>query len=145
LFSGNHSEITDYIFSNGAHTSLVDNGNEPRTLLEKICDLKKKRMLLPGRLFPATVVFSKKAGDPPSGHEANVIVPKINSIADAEDGQFVPLVWTNWLGPCQWGVIRRGNEYEWVDDRGQHVNMLKLSLCDPEKNKFTPYESTPTT
>lgn len=139
LLGGNYGQVTSRMFSKEARTDLLPNdGNNPRILLEKMLELKRNDSILAGQLYPAGLTFSRKAGDSPENHEANAIIPKINSFDDIKDGQFIPLIWTNWCPDSQFGVIRHGNEYEWVNARGEHINMLRLSLYDPQNNRFTP-------
>jgi hypothetical protein len=134
LFSGHAPPPCTRIFSRGACNSLCS-GNDPRECLEKVLQLKESLKLSPGKLIPADVEFVDTQGNV-QRHSTNVIIPNIKSLDEIKDGQFIPLVWTGWRLPCQWGVTRRGERFEWTDEMGRHVNVTKLSIRDPDQNMF---------
>jgi hypothetical protein len=110
----------------------------PEKLLEALLDIKKTKELPSGQLIPfhCTIAHSPSAAG--IGHAANMIIPAIDSVADVKDGEFIPIIWTNWLESSQIGVVRRGSSWEFVDGNGRHRSLADISIFDPEKCMFSP-------
>ncbi|MDR2340728.1 MAG: hypothetical protein LBD72_00090 [Puniceicoccales bacterium] len=139
-FGGHCGSTRCKIFSGMACTPVIE-ACQPGEFLSKIIALQNSDGFPDMKLAPAEIVFTRDDRRIPECHMGNAIFPGISDINSIKDGEFIPLFWTGWDPPkSQFGVIRRGGKYEWVDSTGQHVDMLKIAVFDPRDNRF----STPT-